>query len=130
VVAVDFSEIALRRIGPPVQAIVADVHSMRLPPAAFDLVLATFFHPRPAERPSLYPKMAQALAPGGTLLLVTYDKAHPGEMNPDFLLDAPAMSTELQALGLEVARADTIPTADAVYAVIRATRPRPTGEDG
>ena len=103
---------------------------MRLPRARFDLVLAAFFHPRPAERPGLYPKMVHTLAPGGTLLLVTYDVTHPGEMNPDFLLDPPAMAEELRALGLHIDRAESVPAADAVYAEIRATRPHPAAGGG
>ena len=97
VVAVDFSEVGLRRAkqladdaGVHVTFVVADVHRQPLPLAQFDLILATFFHPRPAERPDLYPKLARALAPGGTLLLVSYDKANLAEGNkgpqdPDFL---------------------------------------------
>jgi SAM-dependent methyltransferase len=65
VVAVDFSEVGLRRAkqladdaGAHVHFVVADVHTLPLPPARFELVLATFFHPRPGERPALYRKMA------------------------------------------------------------------------
>ncbi|MDQ4091442.1 MAG: hypothetical protein M3163_14245, partial [Actinomycetota bacterium] len=89
-----------------------------------------FFHPRPAERPGLYPKMAHTLAPGGTVLLVTYDTSHPGPMDPDFLLDPPAMAEELRALGLHIDRAHSVPATDAVYAVIRATRPHPAAAAG
>ena len=135
VVAVDFSEVGLRRAkqqatdeGLSVSFIVADVHTLPLPPAAFDLVLATFFHPRPSERPALYPKMVRALRPGGTLLLVSYDKANLAEGNkgpqdPDFLMDPPVLAAELQALGLHVTRAETVRIPDAVNAVIRAVRP-------
>lgn len=131
VVAVDFSEVGLRRAkqltdSPAVSFLVADVHTLPLPPARFDLVLATFFHPRPAERPALYPKLAHTLKPGGTLLLVSYDKANLAEGNkgpqdPDFLMDPPVLAAELQNLGLDVTRAETVPVPDAVNAVIRAT---------
>ncbi|HJV08337.1 MAG TPA: hypothetical protein VJ653_01600, partial [Acidimicrobiales bacterium] len=77
-----------------------------------------------------YRTMAGTLAPAGTLLLVTYATTHPGEMNPDFLLDPPAMAADLEALGLHVDRAETIADAQAAYAVIRATRPRPAAGDG
>ena len=142
VVAVDFSEIALRRAqgwaraeGLSVHLVVADVHTLPLPPAAFDLVLATFFHPRPSERPALYPKMVRALRPGGTLLLVSYDKANLAEGNkgpqdPDFLMDPPLLAAELRALGLDVHRAEAVRVPDAVNAVIRATRPRRAAGDG
>ncbi len=143
VVAVDFSEVALRRAQARARAdalavgfVVADVHTMRLPPARFDLVLAAFFHPRPSERPALYPAMAGAVAPGGSLLLVSYDKANltegaGGPRDPDFLLDPPALAEELEALGLDVTRADTVRSrataadgteVDVVNTVIRAVR--------
>ena len=151
VVAVDFSEVAVRRgherarrEGLPARFVVADVHTMPLPPARFDLILATFFHPRPNERVALYPAMAQALAPGGSLLLVSYDKANltegaGGPKDPDFLLDPPLLAAELEELGLEVTRADTVraraTTAEGeevavVNAVIRARSPRPAGGAG
>jgi ubiquinone/menaquinone biosynthesis C-methylase UbiE len=135
VVAVDFSEVGLRRAkqqasdeGLGVSFVVADVHTLPLPPAAFDLVLATFFHPRPSERPALYPKMVRALRPGGTLLLVSYDKANLAEGNkgpqdPDFLMDPPVLAAELRALGLDVTRAEAVRVPEAVNAVIRAVKP-------
>ena len=134
VVAVDFSEIALRAAqarardgGQHITVIAADVHTLPLPPARFDLVLATFFHPRPSERPALYPRLAEALAPGGTLLLVSYDKANLAEGNkgpqdPDFLMDPPLLAAELQALGLHVTKAETVRVPEAVNAVIRAVK--------
>jgi SAM-dependent methyltransferase len=127
VVAVDFSEVALRRAreaAPHIDCIVADVHTLPLPPARFDLVLATFFHPRPAERPALYSKLAQTLAPGGTLLVVTFDVTHQGTIDPDFLLDPPALAADLEALGLDVSQAETVHVPDAVNAVVRAEKPR------
>ena len=131
VVAADFSEAGVRRAkqladeeGRHVDFVVADVHTLPLPPARFDLVLATFFHPRPAERAPLYRKMAGALAPGGTMLLVTYDKAHQGTINPDFLMDVLALAADLRAIGLQVTRAETVPVPGAVNAVIRAVKPR------
>ena len=143
VVAVDFSEVALREAqlrartdGQHINFVVADVHTFELPKARFDLVLATFFHPRPSERPGLYPRLAHALAPGGTLLLVSYDKANlsegsGGPKDPDFLLDPPVLAAELEALGLTVLRADTVRAramttdgeVDVVNAVMRAQRP-------
>ena len=133
VVALDFSEVALRKAqaradGRHVNLVVADVHTFPLPKARFDLVLATFFHPRPAERPGLYPRLVDALAPGGTLLLVSYDKANLAEGNngpqdPDFLMDPPILAAELRALGLDVIRAEAVRVPEAVNAVIRAEKP-------
>lgn len=144
VVAVDFSEVGLRRAraraeaeGHTIHVVLADVHTLRLPPAHFDLVLAAFFHPTPAERTSLYPAMAQALASSGSLVLVSYDLANltrgtGGPRNADYLLDPPVLAGELRALGLDVSRAESVPArattsdgeeVDVVNAVIRAVRP-------
>ena len=135
VVAVDFSEVGLGRAkrqasdeGLRVSFVVADVHTFPLPSARFDLVLATFFHPRRSERPGLYPRLAEALAPGGTLLLVSYDKANlaegrKGPQDPDFLMDPPVLAAELRELGLHVTRAETVRMPEAVNAVIRAVKP-------
>ncbi len=143
VVAVDFSEVALQKAQARartdrlhIDLVAADVHTFPLPKAGFDLVLATFFHPRPSERPALYPRMAGALRPGGRLLLVSYDKANltegsGGPKDPDFLLDPPVLAAELEALGLTVLRADTVRAkatttegeVEVVNAVIRARRP-------
>ena len=135
VIAVDFSEVALRAAqarartnGHHLHLVAADVHTFPLPRARFDLVLATFFHPRPSERPALYTRLAEALAPGGTLLLVSYDKANLAEGNkgpqdPDFLMDPPVLAAELKALGLHVTRAEAVRVPEAVNAVIRAVKP-------
>jgi SAM-dependent methyltransferase len=144
VAAVDFSEVGLRRAqararseGHAVDFVLADVHTLRLPPRRFDLILATCFHPRPAERVSLYPAMARALAPGGSLLLVSYDMANltmgtGGPKDPDLLLNPPVLAAELDALGLTVVRAESVPLrttdaegqeVDVVDSVIRAVRP-------
>jgi SAM-dependent methyltransferase len=143
VVAVDYASVGVRRAqararaeGRSVAFAIADVHALRFPTGRFDLVLAAFFHPRPPERAAIYPAAAAALARGGSLLLVSYDKANltegsGGPQDPDLLLDPPVFAAELEALGLSVVRADTVPlkvpTADGqevpvVDAVIRAVR--------
>jgi hypothetical protein len=73
--------------------------------------------------------MARALRPGGTLLLVSYDKANLADGNkgpqcPDFLMDPPVLSAQLRALELEVARAEAVRVPEAVNAVIRAVKRR------
>ena len=147
VVAVDHSVVGLRRAqararaeGVRVALAVADVHLLRLPRRSFDLVLAAFFHPRPPERAALYGAVAPALAPGGTLLLVSYDVANltegsGGPQDAEVLLQPARFAAELSALGLDVARADTVRLrvpapdgneVDVVDAVIRATAPAAT----
>lgn len=144
VVAVDFSAAGLRKAQRRARAeqvlvafALADVHRLRFPPARFDLVLCAFFHPRPPERPPLYANVARALAPGGALLLVSYDVANltegsGGPKDPDLLIHPNAFAAELAALGLDVQRAESVrlrvPTSDGqevdvVDAVIRAVRP-------
>jgi SAM-dependent methyltransferase len=143
VAAVDFSEVGVRRAhrraraeGVDVAFAVADVDHLRWPDSRFDLVLAAFFHPRPAQRAALYPAIAGALAPGGSLVQVSYDVRNAtegtgGPKDPEILLDPPVLAAELAALGLEVVRAETVPlrvaTCDGgealvVDAVIRAVR--------
>ena len=151
VVAVDFSEAGVRRAkaraeaeGHAIGFLLADVHTMRLPPAHFDLVLAAFFYPSPADRRA----MAESLAPGGSLLLVSYDIANltegtGGPQNPEWLLDPPVLAAELRHLGLDVTRAETVrqrattsdgEEVDVVNAVIRAVKrresPSPPREGG
>jgi SAM-dependent methyltransferase len=144
VVAVDHSIVGLRRAqararaeGLEVAFAVADVHHLRFPPRCFDLILAAFFHPRPPERAHLYRAAAGALAPGGTLLLVSYDLANltegsGGPQDAELLLQPDRFGAELRALGLHVGRADTVRLrvpapdggeVDVVDAVIRAIAP-------
>ncbi len=144
VLAVDFAGVGLRRGqararagGLGVAFAQGDVYALRWPPASFDLVLAAFFHPTPPERGRVYASAARALRPGGSLLLVSYDRANltrgtGGPQDPDRLLDPPALAEQLRGLGLDVIRADTVPwrapardgeEVDVVNAVIRAVRP-------
>ena len=144
VVAVDFAATGLARAqarareeGHRIAFVQADVHALRLPAGRFDLVLAAFFHPRPPERAALYRSVAAALAPGGRLVLVTYDLANltegtGGPQDPEILLQPALARAELEALGLTVTRADTVklrsPMADGtevdvVDAVVTAVRP-------
>ena len=146
VVAVDFAEVGLRRaqqrardIGAPagIGFVLADVYTLRLPPQRFDLVLGAFFHPRPPQRAALYRSIAAALAPGGSVVLVTYDIANltegtGGPQDPEILLRPDEITADLTALGLDVTRADTVrlrtPTSDGtevdvVDAVIHAQKP-------
>lgn len=143
VVAVDYADVGLRRAQARAQAdghagrvalALADAHALRWPPQFYDLVLLSFFHPRPPERVDLYLAIANALRPGGRLVQVSYDKLHAtegvgGPRDPEILVDPPVVAAELAALGLEVKRADTVrlttDTGDTVVdAIIRADRPR------
>jgi SAM-dependent methyltransferase len=84
VMAVDFSTTALERaaahaaaLGPEVAARIewrhADVRSWTPDPGSFDLVSAQYMHLPSTDRRPLFARLAAAVAPGGTLLLVGHD---------------------------------------------------------
>lgn len=144
VAAVDFSVVGVARAaarareeGWEVAFAAADVYTLRLPPASFELVLCSFFHPPPDKRRFLYPAVASALAPGGSLVQVSYDVRNAtegtgGPRDPSMLVDPPVVRAELEALGLRVTRADTVrlrtPTldgeeVDVVDAILHAVKP-------
>ena len=83
VTAVDFATTALRRAAAHAEADGADV-AARIdwvhadlrswtPPEGFDLVSAQYMHLPPVERRDLFTRLAAAVAPGGTLLIVGHD---------------------------------------------------------
>ena len=84
VTAVDFSTTALDRgaahaqaLGREVAARIewrhADLRSWAPPPRSYDLVSAQYMHLPSAERRPLFARLAAAVVPGGTLLLVGHD---------------------------------------------------------
>src|SRR3954470_15855763 len=84
VVAVDFAATALERGAAAAAAageegaaridwVRADVTRWTPEPAAFDLVSAQFMHLPPDERRALNARLADAVRPGGTLLVVGHD---------------------------------------------------------
>jgi 2-polyprenyl-3-methyl-5-hydroxy-6-metoxy-1,4-benzoquinol methylase len=110
VTAVDVSAVALERgaqhaaeAGTEVAAQIAwhheDVRTWAPEPSSYDLVSAQFMHLTPADRTSLIGRLAAAVAPGGTLLVVGH---HPSDLEttvsrgsrPELLFTA----TELAAL--------------------------------
>ena len=144
VLAVDFSTVGITRAaarareeGRDVAFAAADVYALRLPRASFELVLCSFFHPPPEQRRHLYPAVAEALAPGGSLVQVSYDVRNAtegtgGPKDPSMLVDPPVVAAELASLGLTVTRADTVklrtPTldgeeVDVVDAIVHAVKP-------
>lgn len=79
VTAVDFSTVALERaatlaaargLDDRIEWVPADLDTWTPPPAAFDLVTAHYLHARWDDRPALFRRLAAAVAPGGTLLVV------------------------------------------------------------
>lgn len=139
---VDFSEVALekaRRLAEQhrVQAewIRADLFAYEPPPDAFELVIV-FYLQIPSERlRPILARVARAVAPGGTFLLVAHDSSNPthgygGPRDPATLYTADDVLPAL--VGLEIERAEpvvrTVETGEgvreAIDALVRARRPR------
>jgi SAM-dependent methyltransferase len=55
----------------------ADITEWNPPPESFDLISAQYFQGPPEMREVLWPKLAGAIAPGGTLLVVAHDPEDP-----------------------------------------------------
>jgi SAM-dependent methyltransferase len=83
VFGVDISQVAARRAKarwPALLAFVADLDSLVLPTAAFDLILNFYYLDR-----ALWPQYQRALRPGGVLIFETFTAGQPG-INPNHLL--------------------------------------------
>jgi SAM-dependent methyltransferase len=91
VTAVDFSAVALERataqarergLGERIEWLHADLDTWTPPSGRFDLVTAHYLHARWTDRPALFRRLAGAVAPGGTLLVVGHllagDSGHHG----------------------------------------------------
>lgn len=79
VTAVDFSTVALERaaaqaatrgLGDRIEWVHADLGTWTLPEGRFDLVTAHYLHATWADRRALFRRLAAAVAPGGTFLVV------------------------------------------------------------
>ena len=86
VTAVDFSRVGLERAathaaeaGLELDRVHADLYDYRPPAGAFDLVLIVYMHPQPAKREAVLASAAEAVAPGGHLLVVGFDVTDPCE---------------------------------------------------
>lgn len=142
VTAIDFSEVAIdkaraiaERRGVTVQWKVADVLGVELAVAAFDLVAVCYLQLPAAERDPLWRRAAQAVAPGGTLVVIGHDSrnltdGYGGPQSEDVLYTAEDVIAQLEPLtidhGGEALRAIETETEETVYAidcVVRATAP-------
>jgi thioredoxin reductase/SAM-dependent methyltransferase len=121
VTAVDISTVALERAAAQGKVLGLDVdwqHADLLaePPeaGAFDLVSVHFMHLPSVERIALFDRLADAVAPGGTLLLVGH---HPSDLQttmsrpqlPDVFFTAEQLAAELDAATWEVLVAEARP---------------------
>jgi SAM-dependent methyltransferase len=139
VVGVDFSAVALEKArrraeheGVGLELVLADLLDYRPPYRSFDLVLVFYLHlPAPARRVVL-DRAADALVPGGTLLLVGHDSLNlsegtGGPSDPAVLYTPDEIAAELP--GLVVEKAERVrreldgAERPAVDALVRAVRP-------
>ncbi|MFO7548658.1 MAG: class I SAM-dependent methyltransferase [Acidimicrobiia bacterium] len=141
VTAVDFSAVATARArelaelrGVEVDVIRHDLLTYEPAPLAYDLVSVMYLHLVAAERAGVLRSAVEAVAPGGTVLVVGHDlenleHGHGGPQVPEVLYTAEAVAAELAPLAIvragQVTRAvetdDGIVTA--VDALVRAERP-------
>ena len=139
VTAIDFSGRAIRRalelaternVG--VEWICGDVTRFVPPREAFRLALILYLHVSSRKRRTVLDCAAQALAPGGELLMIGHAGRNLAEgarepCDPDVLFDPTEIAGELESAGFEVERSEYVrrPLADrggAVDVILRARR--------
>jgi len=141
VTGADFSEVALekaRRLadarGVEAEWVTADLLEYRPEARAFDLVIVFYLQVPAAQRRTILRAAVEAVAPGGTFLLVAHDRAnleqgHGGPQEPTVLYTAEDVVADLD--GLQIERAERVerpvqtPDGDriALDALVRAVRP-------
>jgi SAM-dependent methyltransferase len=120
----DWSAVALERaaehaaaagLTDRVEWVQGDVDSWQPPQASFDLVTAHFLHPTADQRGRLVARLADAVAPGGTLLWVghPYDEERAAQWGADRFAAATEVAADLDADGWEVLVAARRPRAGA-----------------
>ncbi|HST66308.1 MAG TPA: methyltransferase domain-containing protein [Mycobacteriales bacterium] len=111
VTAVDFAAAGLARAAAAdpdgqVQWVRADLRSW-IPPASYDLVSVQFLHPAADVRAAVLARLAAAVAPGGTLLVVGHNVAGMGGHHPDGMYPGAAeLAAELDPAGWEIVAED------------------------
>jgi SAM-dependent methyltransferase len=125
VTGVDFATNALRRaaahaetegteLAARIEWLHADLRTWTPPEAGFDLVSAQYMHLPPVERRDLFARLAAAVAPGGTLLIVGHDisdletGAHRPDM-PEMFFTVDEVAAALDAGRWEVVTAEARP---------------------
>lgn len=120
VAGVDFSEVALRKArelaaarGVEAEWVHADLRGFRPEQRAHDLVIAFYLQVPEAERRQLLRAAADAVAAGGTLLVVAHDSSnlehgHGGPSEPLVLYTAGDVVADLDGSGLEIERAERV----------------------
>lgn len=138
VTGVDYSEVAVakararaERDGVDVDFVCADLVEFEPERERFDLVLVLYLHIPSAERRGVLARAAEALAPGGTFVLIGHDLTNltggvGGPSDPDILFTPDEIVSELP--GLEIEKATTFlrdvhgEERDAIDNLVRARR--------
>jgi SAM-dependent methyltransferase len=140
VTGVDFSSVGLEKAarlaearGVSVEWVLADLREYVPPAGAFDLVAVLYLHVAAADRQAIHARAAEALAPGGLLLVIGHDATNPehghgGPRDPAILFTPDELVADVPEL--EVERAERfrrpVETADgrvhAIDAILRAHR--------
>jgi SAM-dependent methyltransferase len=138
---VDFSEVALEKArllagarGVEAEWVAADLLEYRPEPRTFDLVIVFYLQVPAPQRRTILCAAAEAVAPGGTFLLVAHDRTnlelgHGGPQEPAVLYAAEDVVADLD--GLQIERAERVErpvqTPDgervALDVLVRAVRP-------
>lgn len=137
VTAVDFSVVALERArrsaaaaGVEVDWVLADLLEWRPVPRSFDLVAVMFLHLPEDERRAVYAAAAEAVTPGGLLVVVGHDRSNlaegaGGPQDPAVLFTPGEIAADLTNFTVETAETVTREAGDgrrAIDAVVLARR--------
>ena len=142
VTGVDFSSVGIEKArqledarGVRVEWVVADLLEYRPETRSFDLVIVFYLQVAARERTTILRAAADAVAPGGTFLLVGHDRrnieqGYGGPQDPAVLYTAEDVTEDLAGTGLRIERAETVQrpvetageTRIALDALVRASR--------
>lgn len=108
-VALDRARAAASRAGVSADWRQADLLEWQPEPRCADLVIVMFLHLPEAERRRVYGAAAEAVAPGGTLLVVGHDRSNlgrdvPGPKDPGVLFTPDEIGSALPGLVVDEAR--------------------------
>jgi 2-polyprenyl-3-methyl-5-hydroxy-6-metoxy-1,4-benzoquinol methylase len=142
VTGVDFSSVGIEKArqledarGVRVEWVVADLLEFRPETRSFDLVIVFYLQVAASQRTTILRAAADAVAPGGTFLLVGHDRrnieqGYGGPQDPAVLYTAEDVTEALAGTGLRIERAEPVQrpvqtageTQIALDALVRASR--------
>ncbi|MFP5577963.1 MAG: class I SAM-dependent methyltransferase [Acidimicrobiia bacterium] len=118
--AVDFSDVALQKArqlaeasGVEVETVVADVTTFTPARRAYDLVALIYLHLPGDERIAVHRRAAEAVADGGTLVVLGHDTTnltdgYGGPQDPDVLYTPDDLASDLDSADLTIVKARRI----------------------